>query len=267
LSLRLYQIDAFASALFRGNPAGVCPLESWLSDALMQNIAMENNVAETAFYVRTGDRFRIRWFTPAVEVDLCGHATLAAAFVIFTYDRFSADEIVFDSRSGELRVRRDGDFLTLNFPADPLRPVPEPPGLSEALGAKPKEVLLGKTDVLAVFPVQADVEAMKPDFRKLAGIEARGVIVTAPGDEVDFVSRFFAPQVGIDEDPVTGSAHTSLTPFWAARLGKTEMSARQLSGRGGFLKVRLEGARVEISGQARPFLEGRIVLLPEAGRG
>lgn len=263
MALRLYQIDAFASELFRGNPAGVCPLEAWLPDALMQNIAMENNVAETAFYVRTRDRFRIRWFTPAVEVDLCGHATLAAAYVIFTYDRFSADEIVLDSRSGELRVRRAGDFLTLDFPVDPLRPAAEPDGLSEALGAKPKEIFLGKTDVLAVFSSRAEIEAMKPDFRKLAGIKARGVIVTALGGEVDFVSRFFAPQVGIDEDPVTGSAHTSLAPYWAAKLGKMEMTAKQLSRRGGFLKVRLNGARVEISGQARTYLEGRIVLLPE----
>lgn len=260
VSFRLYQIDAFTAELFRGNPAGVCPLESWLPDTLMQNIAMENNVAETAFYVREGDRFRIRWFTPAVEVDLCGHATLAAAYVIFNHDRFPENEIVFDSRGGELRVRRDGDFLTLDFPADRLRPAAEPAGLSEALGAKPKEVLFGKTDVLAVFASQAEIEAMEPDFRKLAGVDARGVIVTAPGDEVDFVSRFFAPQVGIDEDPVTGSAHTSLAPFWAAKLGKTEMKARQISRRGGSLRVRLNGDRVEISGQARPYLEGRIVL-------
>jgi len=255
---RLFQIDAFTSELFRGNPAGVCPLETWPSDDLMQKIAMENNLAETAFYVRAGDRFRIRWFTPAVEVDLCGHATLAAAYVIFHFDRYPGTEIKFDSRSGVLRVRRDGDLLTLDFPVDPIRPVAEPIGLSEALGARPRETYLGKTDYLAVFETQAEIEAMKPDFRKLAGVEARGVIVTAPGGEVDFVSRFFGPRVGIDEDPVTGSAHTSLTPYWAAKLGKMEMRALQLSKRGGHLRVRLNGDRVEISGQARAYLQGRI---------
>ncbi|MHB8055008.1 MAG: PhzF family phenazine biosynthesis protein [Candidatus Aminicenantales bacterium] len=265
--IRLYQIDAFASALFRGNPAGVCPLETWLPDDLMQNIAMENNLAETAFYVRTRDRFRIRWFTPAVEVDLCGHATLAAAYVIFNYDHFPENEIELDSRSGVLRVRRAGGLLTLDFPADPLRPAAEPAGLTEALGARPREVFKGKTDYLAVFGTQAEIETLRPDFRKLAEVKARGIIVTARGNEVDFVSRFFGPQVGIDEDPVTGSAHTSLTPYWAAQLGKTEMSARQLSKRGGQLKVRLNGDRVEISGQARAYLEGRIVLFPEKDPG
>ena len=258
MTLRLYQVDAFTSELFHGNPAGVCPLETWLPDDLMQKIAMENNLAETAFYVRTGDRFRIRWFTPAVEVDLCGHATLAAAYVIFHYDRYPGGEIELDSRSGVLRVRRAGDFLTLDFPADSLRPVVDPAGLSEALGAQPLEILRGKTDYLAVFETQAEIEAMKPDFRKLAEVEARGVIVTARGNDVDFVSRFFGPQVGIDEDPVTGSAHTSLAPYWAAKLGIAEMDALQLSRRGGRLRVRLNGDRVEISGQARAYLEGRI---------
>jgi len=257
-SLRLYQIDAFTSELFRGNPAAVCPLEMWLPDDLMQKIAMENNLAETAFYVRTADRFRIRWFTPAVEVDLCGHATLAAAYVIFHRDHFPENTIELDSRSGVLRVRRDGELLTLDFPADALRPIAEPAGLSEALGAHPREIYRGKTDVLAVFATQADIEALKPDFRKLVGVEARGIIVTAPGGEADFVSRFFGPRVGIDEDPVTGSAHTSLGPYWAAKLGKIKMTAVQLSKRHGWLEVRLNGDRVEISGRARAYLEGRI---------
>ncbi|HNT32932.1 MAG TPA: PhzF family phenazine biosynthesis protein, partial [Candidatus Aminicenantes bacterium] len=234
------------------------PLESWLPDGLMQNIAMENNLAETAFYVPTGDRFGIRWFTPAVEVDLCGHATLAAAYVIFRYDRYPENEIALDSRSGILRVRRDGDLLTLDFPVDTLRPAAEPAGLSEALGARPREIFRGKTDCLAVFGTQAEIEAMRPDFGKLGRVEARGVIVTARGTEVDFISRFFGPQVGIDEDPVTGSAHTSLAPYWAEKLGKTEMEAVQLSRRGGRLKVRLRGDRVDISGRARAYLEGRI---------
>lgn len=258
MPLRFYQIDAFTPELFRGNPAGVCPLESWLPDGLMQKIAMENNLAETAFYVRTGDRFRIRWFTPAVEVDLCGHATLAAAYVIFNYDRFAGEAIELDSRSGPLRVRRAGDLLTLDFPVDPILPVEPPAGLVEALGSGPREVFRGKTDYLAVFGSQAEIEAMKPDFKKLARIEARGVIVTAPGTDVDFVSRFFAPQVSIDEDPVTGSAHTSLAPYWAGRLGKNELEAVQLSPRRGWLRVCLNGDRVEISGRARAYLEGRI---------
>jgi len=258
MTLRLYQVDAFTPELFRGNPAGVCPLETWLRDDLMQKIAMENNLAETAFFVRTGDRFRIRWFTPAVEVDLCGHATLAAAHVLFHHDHFAGDVIEFDSRSGVLRVREEGGLLTLDFPADTLRQADEPPELADALGARPREVFRGKTDVLAVFENQADIEAMNPDFRKLAGIQGRGVIVTAPGNEVDFVSRFFAPQVGIDEDPVTGSAHTSLTPYWAGRLGKNDMEAIQLSKRRGWLRVLLRGDRVEISGRARTYLEGRI---------
>ncbi|MDD8030365.1 MAG: PhzF family phenazine biosynthesis isomerase, partial [Acidobacteriota bacterium] len=164
MSLRFYQVDAFTSEVFQGNPAGVCPLESWLPDGLMQNIAMENNLAETAFYVPTGDRFGIRWFTPAVEVDLCGHATLAAAYVIFRYDRYPENEIALDSRSGILRVRRDGDLLTLDFPVDTLRPTAEPAGLSEALGARPREIFRGKTDCLAVFGTQAEIEAMRPDF-------------------------------------------------------------------------------------------------------
>ncbi|MDD8011720.1 MAG: PhzF family phenazine biosynthesis protein [Acidobacteriota bacterium] len=258
MSLRFYQVDAFTSEVFQGNPAGVCPLESWLPDGLMQNIAMENNLAETAFYVPTGDRFGIRWFTPAVEVDLCGHATLAAAYVIFRYDRYPENEIALDSRSGILRVRRNGDLLTLDFPVDTLRPAAEPAGLSEALGARPREIFRGKTDCLAVFGTQAEIEAMRPDFGKLGRVEARGVIVTARGTEVDFISRFFGPQVGIDEDPVTGSAHTSLAPYWAEKLGKTEMEAVQLSRRGGRLKVRLRGDRVDISGRARAYLEGRI---------
>ena len=258
MSLLFYQVDAFTSEVFQGNPAGVCPLESWLPDGLMQNIAMENNLAETAFYVPTGDRFGIRWFTPAVEVDLCGHATLAAAYVIFRYDRYPENEIALDSRSGILRVRRNGDLLTLDFPVDTLRPAAEPAGLSEALGARPREIFRGKTDCLAVFGTQAEIEAMRPDFGKLGRVEARGVIVTARGTEVDFISRFFGPQVGIDEDPVTGSAHTSLAPYWAEKLGKTEMEAVQLSRRGGRLKVRLRGDRVDISGRARAYLEGRI---------
>jgi len=260
MTLRMYQVDAFTAELFRGNPAAVCPLERWLPDETMQKIAMENNLAETAFYVREGDRFRIRWFTPAVEVELCGHATLASGYVVFEVEGFPEPVVEFDSRSGLLRVRRDGDRLTLDFPADMAKPVEPPPGLVEALGARPLEVYKGRTDYLLVFGSERDVEAMAPDFGRLADVDARGVIVTAKGGQVDFVSRFFAPRVGVPEDPVTGSAHTTLTPFWAKRLGKSELEAVQLSRRRGWLRVRTAGERVEISGQARLYLRGEIFL-------
>jgi PhzF family phenazine biosynthesis protein len=258
MKLRYHQVDAFTNELFHGNPAGVCPLTEWLPAETMQKIAMENNQAETAFYVRGPVRYHIRWFTPAVEVDLCGHATLAASHVIFSIGGASGPVLEFDSRSGVLTVRRDGDLLTLDFPADPPSPVAPPRELLESLGAAPQEAFKGKTDYLLVYGSQSDIEKMSPDFGLLAKTPARGVIVTAPGDSVDFVSRFFAPQVGINEDPVTGSAHTTLTPFWAARLGKIEMEARQLSRRGGALYCRLAGSRVEISGWARAYLQGVI---------
>ena len=255
MKLRYHQIDAFTNELFHGNPAGVCPLAEWLPAETMQRIAMENNQAETAFYVKGPVRYHIRWFPPAVEVDLCGHATLAASHVIFLIDGTPGPVIEFDSRSGVLAVRRDGDLLTLDFPADPPSLVTPPRDLIEALRAAPLEAFKGKTDYLLVYGSQGDIEKMAPDFGLLARTPARGVIVTAPGDSVDYVSRFFAPQVGINEDPVTGSAHTTLTPFWAARLGKTEMNARQLSKRGGALHCRLVGGRVLISGQARAYLQ------------
>ena len=260
MELRLFQVDAFADRLFAGNPAAVCPLDSWLPDRTMQQIAMENNLAETAFYVREPEGLRIRWFTPAVEVDLCGHATLATAFVVFTHDRHPDDTVAFNSRSGVLKVRREGEFLVLDFPADTLVPIEMPDGLVDALGRPPVGVLKGRSDLLVLYEREAEVTALTPDFKRLAGVPARGIIVTAPGDHVDFVSRFFGPQVGIDEDPVTGSAHTTLTPYWSARLGKAELSARQLSRRGGSLRCRLAGGRVEIAGRAVPYLKGTITL-------
>jgi PhzF family phenazine biosynthesis protein len=258
MQLRIYQIDAFTDAVFRGNPAAVCPLAQWLSDTLMQQIAMENNLAETAFFVRNGNRFHIRWFTPEVEVDLCGHATLASAFVIFNLQHFPDAVIQFDSRSGELRVSRDGDFLTLDFPADNTIRSDAPEGLVEGMGAPPIEIYKGKTDYMLVYANAAQIAALKPDMRRISAIGARGVIATAPGDDVDFVSRFFAPQSGIPEDPVTGSAHTTLAPYWVKRLGRDELTARQLSKRGGWLRCRVAGDRVEISGQARAFMIGEI---------
>jgi PhzF family phenazine biosynthesis protein len=260
MKLRIFQVDAFTDRLFQGNPAAVCPLGTWLPDELMQQIAMENNLAETAFLVKTGNRFEIRWFTPKVEVDLCGHATLAAAFVIFEFEGFPRQTIEFDSRSGPLHATKDQDFITLDFPSDPPVEVPAPEGLFAALGLKPAQVYRGKSDYMLTYAGAAEIESLKPDMRLLSEISCRGVIVTAPGDESDFVSRFFAPQSGIDEDPVTGSAHTTLAPYWAARLGRNELTAQQLSARRGWLKCRVSGDRVKISGQARAYMSGEISL-------
>jgi PhzF family phenazine biosynthesis protein len=261
MKLRLYQVDAFADRLFSGNPAAVCPLEdAWLADAGMQQIAAENNLSETAFYIRRGSGYEIRWFTPACEVDLCGHATLATGYVVFTYDARKGDAVEFGSRSGPLRVRRDGELLVLDFPKDTVHPLDTSECLVEALGREPAECFKGRTDLLLLYKSEDDVKALAPDFGDLAMVPARGIIVTAPGKDVDFVSRFFAPQVGVNEDPVTGSAHTLLTPFWAQRLGKSELTARQLSKRGGSLRCRLAGDRVEIAGRAVPYLEGTIIV-------
>jgi PhzF family phenazine biosynthesis protein len=258
MEIRLYQVDAFADRLFAGNPAAVCPLDSWLPDELMQQIAAENNLAETAFYVRTDRGFHIRWFTPTVEVDLCGHATLASAYVAFRYDQYPGDTVEFASKSGPLTVKRDGELLVLDFPADQVEPVSVPQLLIEALGREPIETYKGKTDYLVVYGVEEHVAALQPDLVDLAAVPARGIIVTAPGRQVDFVSRFFAPQVGVPEDPVTGSAHTTLTPYWSARLGKSELTAMQLSKRSGRLHCRQVGSRVEIAGRAVPYLQGTI---------
>jgi PhzF family phenazine biosynthesis protein len=253
----LYQVDAFTSRLFAGNPAAVCPLESWLPDGAMQSIALENNLSETAFFVRHGEVYDLRWFTPACEVGLCGHATLASAFVIFEYLDPEAKLVRFQTRSGELRVRRNGELLTMDFPAQPAKPCDPSPALGAALG-KPFRELSAARDYLAVYESESDVRALKPDMRALAGLDRFAVIVTAPGKDADFVSRFFAPAHGVDEDPVTGSAHCTLTPYWAARLGKTKLHARQVSARGGELWCELAGDRVFLSGRAVRYLEGTI---------
>jgi PhzF family phenazine biosynthesis protein len=258
--MKIYQVDAFAKVLFQGNPAAVVPLKEWLPDTLMQQIAMENNLAETAFLVKEGEDFHIRWFTPSTEVDLCGHATLASAFVLHQYEGYTGDTIRFHSRSGLLTVSRNGEFLSLNFPADKLREVELSPELTAGLDPKPIKAFRGKTDYLLVFQREQDIRDLRVDLSRLSRIDARGIIVTAPGVEVDIVSRFFAPQSGIDEDPATGSAHTTLAPYWADRLGKTKLTAIQLSARRGWLECELLGDRVLITGQAKTFLKGDILI-------
>ncbi|MGD0710994.1 MAG: PhzF family phenazine biosynthesis protein [Bacteroidales bacterium] len=258
MKLKLYQVDAFAEKLFMGNPAGECPLDKWLSDEVMQKIAMENNLSETGFFVKEGDAYHIRWFTPAVEVDLCGHATLAAAHVIFEYRKHDSKVIHFTSRSGDLFVRKENDLLVLDFPADKIERTEIPATLIKALGIAPKEAYKGGSDYLLVYESQEQVEKINPNFKILAQTGSRGFIVTARGNDCDFVSRFFAPGVGVDEDPVTGSAHTTLTPYWYKVLGKNEMTAMQLSKRKGHLKCKYLGERVEIAGKAKTYLIGEI---------
>jgi PhzF family phenazine biosynthesis protein len=258
MKLRLFQIDAFAKEIFSGNPAAVCPLEKWLPDATLQAIAAENNLAETAFFVPEKDGFSLRWFTPTQEVDLCGHATLASAHVLFREIGLPDETVTFHSKGGDLRVRRDGDRLTLDFPRWDVTEAPANPDLVKALGRDPESVWVTPRDYLVVFPNEQDIAALSPELERIRWLDREGVIVTARGKKVDFVSRYFAPQVGIPEDPVTGSAHCVLTPFWAKRLGKNSLEARQLSTRGGELSCELAGERVLISGRAIKYLEGYI---------
>ncbi len=257
---KIYQVDAFAERVFEGNPAAVCILKEWPEDQWMQQIAMENNLAETAFVVPSKERFEIRWFTPELEVDLCGHATLASAFVLFEQEDYQKDLIDFHSpRSGPLSVRKTEDgLLVMDFPADDLKKVNNHPDINRAIGKEPLESWQGKTDYMLVYESQEDIEGLSPDFLMLNKVDARGVIVTAPGRDHDFVSRFFAPQSGIPEDPVTGSAHTTLTPYWANRLGKHQLTARQISPRGGNLSCEYAAPRVKIGGRAVLYLIGEI---------
>ncbi len=259
-SLKIYQVDAFADRVFTGNPAAVCVMDQWLPEETMQAIAMENNLAETAFTVMESEGHHIRWFTPEVEVALCGHATLATAYVLFTYYDFPGTVITFSSeQSGLLSVEKaEDDLLTLDFPVDTLNEIAPIAKLNEALGIVPEKTLKGKTDYLLIYAEEQQIRDIEPNFTLLNKVDARGIIVSAPGNEVDFVSRFFAPQSGVSEDPVTGSAHTSLTPYWSAVLNKNILSARQLSKRGGSLSCELRGSRVRISGHAVPYLEGQI---------
>lgn len=253
----IYQVDAFTSVPFHGNPAAVVPLDSWLSDQTMLDIAAENNLAETAFFVPNSDGFDIRWFTPTFEIDLCGHATVGSAYVLYNELGFTGPQIKFQSKSGELRVTREGERFVLDFPSRPPVECDTPAGLIEALGATPKKVLKSR-DYMAVYESEADIRALEPDLRAIAGLDVHAVIVTAPGNSSDFVSRFFAPGVGVDEDPVTGSAHCTLTPYWADRLGKNTLFARQVSQRGGEVYCELAGDRVKLGGDAVLYLKGEI---------
>jgi len=258
VKIPVYQVDAFASRVFSGNPAAICPLEDWLPDEQMQAIAAENNLSETAFFVRNHDAYRLRWFTPKVEVDLCGHATLASAFVILTR-LVPGNSVRFETKSGLLVVTRDGDLFSLDFPARPPGECTVHQDLRAALGGRP-EAILAARDYLVVYGSEDEVRGLTPNMDMLTRVDRFAVIVTAAGKDVDFVSRFFAPAKGVPEDPVTGSAHCTLIPYWAKRLGKKKLHAYQVSARGGELWCEDRGERVTMSGQAVQFLEGTIQL-------
>ncbi len=259
MELKLYQIDAFTHKIFHGNPAAVCPLEKWLDDSIMLAIAQENNLSETAFYVQEGKKFHIRWFTPKKEVNLCGHATLATAHVLFNILEYEKNRIEFNSKSGLLGVFKEGEWLILDFPAHPPVLCETPPEIIEAFQFTPIECLKSE-DYLIVFNQENEVASANPNLEKLKKLDNRGVIITAQSSQYDFVSRFFAPNLGIPEDPVTGSAHTQLIPYWSDKLGKKEFTARQLSSRGGELRCKIENDRVLISGKAVEYMEAIIKL-------
>ena len=257
MKIPLYQIDAFASKLFEGNPAAVCPLDKWLPDEIMQSIAAENNLSETAFFVPRGNSFHIRWFTPASEVDLCGHATLAAAYILFNTLGYKKDKIEFDSKSGILAVTKDNEWLVMDFPAQPPVSCDIPEEIIKAFNIEPIECLKSE-DFIVVFEREIDIESAHPDFGQLIKLDLRGVIITAKSSRYDFVARFFAPKYGIPEDPVTGSAYTQLAPYWVSKIGPKRFSVKQMSSRGGELTCELVGDRVLISGRAVKYLEGTI---------
>lgn len=259
MRIKLFQVDAFTDRVFGGNPAAVCILDEWLDDELMQNIAAENNLSETAFAIKLDGGYKIRWFTPNSEVDLCGHATLASAHVLFEHYHFPGDKIIFQSmKKGKLAVMRAGRLLTLDFPADPPEKIDHHRKLIDAIGKPAVESYRGSSDYLLIYDLQRDIEDISPNFTFLAEVDLRGIIVAAPGNDTDFVSRFFAPKLGINEDPVTGSAHTTLTPYWSVRLGKKVLTARQLSKRRGDLQCKLFGSRVHITGKAVTYLAGEM---------
>ena len=259
MELNLYQIDSFTDTPFGGNPAAIIPLKTWLPDNIMQSIAEENNLSETAFFVPNNKGFHIRWFTPKTEVDLCGHATLAAAYVLFNIQGYNKERIEFESKSGTLTVLQKDNWLVMDLPAQPPIPCDVPDEIVKAFDKVPIECLRSE-DYIAVFETESDILSIKLDIDYLKKLDLRGVIITAKSRQYDFVSRFFAPKYGIDEDPVTGSAHTQLIPYWAHKLGKTNMQAKQVSSRGGEIFCELHNDRVLISGKAVKFLEGKIEL-------
>ena len=259
MKLKLYQIDAFTNRVFSGNPAAVCPLTEWLDDQTLLAIAAENNLSETAFFVPQEENFHLRWFTPKAEVDLCGHATLATAFVIFDILKLARQHVSFQTKSGILTVTKENALFTMDFPSREPLPCPVPRDLLGSLKIKPVEVLKSR-DFLVLFENEKIIRQLSPDMALLMNLDALGVIVTAPGEKVDFVSRFFAPKVGVPEDPVTGSAHSTLIPYWAKKLRKTKLHAHQISKRGGELFCELRGDRVKISGKAVKYLEGEIFI-------
>jgi PhzF family phenazine biosynthesis protein len=259
VEIPIFKVDAFSSSVFSGNPAAICPLENWLPDETLQAIAAENNLSETAYFVRNGGSYHLRWFTPACEVDLCGHATLASAFVLFEELNEPGESVRFDTKSGQLIVKRDGGRLAMDFPSRPPRPIEPEPGLREALGGAPIKILAAR-DYVVRYESEEEVRRLSPDMEALKRIDRFACIATAPGKDCDFVSRFFAPAKGVPEDPVTGSSHCTLIPYWASELGKTTLHARQISRRGGELFCKLSGERVEIAGHAALFLRGRITV-------
>ena len=258
MKIPMYVANAFCRQPFTGNPAAVCLLNEWPGAGLMQNIASQNNLSETAFLIREGDGYHIRWFTPVAEIPLAGHPTLAAAHILFSEDLHSGDVIIFYSDSGKLTVKREMDEYILNFPSDAINEIPAPGHLLQAFDSAPVDCYKGMQDYMLVFKTQQEIENAEPDLELIAKVKARGVIITAPGNEVDFVSRYFAPQVGIDEDPVTGSAHTTMIPYWWQRFGRMKMNAVQLSGRKGYLSCVYLEDRVEIGGKCITFLRGEI---------
>ncbi|MCX6206362.1 MAG: PhzF family phenazine biosynthesis protein [Bacteroidetes bacterium] len=259
MKIPLYIVDAFTNKLFSGNPAAICPLDHFLDDDTLQKIAMENNLSETAFFIKTEDKFEIRWFTPGTEVDLCGHATLAAAYVLFNQLNYQGPIINFYSkRSGDLMVTKNGNMLTLNFPSDIFNEVAIEPNFKNCLNIQPTKVFKGKTDLMFVYENEHQITHIIPNFIEITSLGGRGLIVTAKGNEVDFVSRCFFPQSGVNEDPVTGSAHTTLIPYWSKQLNKTSLTAKQLSERGGSLFCEYLGDRVNISGEGMLYLIGEI---------
>jgi PhzF family phenazine biosynthesis protein len=261
MSLKIYQVDSFTSTLFKGNPAAVVPLTEWPKDELLQKIALENNLSETAFYVKQADHVELRWFTPEAEVDLCGHATLAAAHVLFQYENYIQPKITFETRkSGKLEVTKHSDYYTMDFPLDNLEKVELTSLLMQPFFPQPLEVWKGKSDYLLVFEKEEDIKNLQYDMYLIGQIEARGVIVTAPGVEVDFVSRFFGPRVGVPEDPVTGSAHTSLSVYWSKRLNKNKLTAVQLSKRSGQMKCEIIDDRVHLTGKAVTYMKGELTI-------